>query len=178
MKRASGVPGQAKLIARHIRTAGLNLIVLRDAPRAPDVMLVVVGSVELHQIGLVVVRRLIQITVGLQKARLIESLALVITHREFNERLIEVAQFRRERVADVLVCDNDLSRDSIRGLNGETAAIERRDEFLRTRSWRLSPQGKDIDAQRVSFQKLVHRVELFGPFVKNRNRRVCCGPAM
>ena len=68
MKRAIDVRWNMELISRHVRAPRIDLIVLGKDPRAPNVMLIVVTPIGLDQVGFVIVRRFLEITIGLNKA--------------------------------------------------------------------------------------------------------------
>src|SRR5439155_281759 len=66
-------------------------------------MFVVISAVGFYQVGLIVVRRFIQITVGFDKAGAVKRLACIVADNELNVSFIKVTQLRRKRMANVLV---------------------------------------------------------------------------
>src|SRR6202040_1032570 len=125
MKRAGRIRRNSELITRDVRAPGVDLIVLREDPRAPDVMLVVITAVGFNQVRLVIVRRLVQIAAGLDEAGTIEGFAGVVTNGEFDKGLVKIAQLRRKRMANVLVRDDDFGGEAIAASDTEAAAIDR-----------------------------------------------------
>src|SRR5439155_13192288 len=81
-------------------------------------------------------------------------------------------------MADVLVGDYHFGCNAIAAGDTEVAAIDRSNEFSRRRARGLSPKRKDVDAQRVVFEKLVDGAQLIRPLIEGWNRRVRSGPAM
>src|SRR2546421_10415122 len=105
-------------------------------------MLVVERAVRLDEIGLVVMRRLVKVAVRFDEAGVKERLPCIIFDGELDERLVEIAQLRRERVAYVLVCDDDIGSDLLSTRQRELVVIERRDQLLVVHA--LAPDGEDV----------------------------------
>src|SRR5258708_14424921 len=93
-------------------------------------MFVVISAVRFDQVGFVIVGGLMQITIGLEETGPVKRLTRVVGDDEFNIRLVKVTQFRRKRMANVLVGDHDVGRDAIAGGDFEAISVYRRDEFL------------------------------------------------
>src|SRR6266496_687703 len=141
-------------------------------------MFVVVSAVGLNQVGLVVVRRSVKITIRFDEARAIERLARVIAYDKLHECLIKIAQLRWERMPDVFVGDDNLGRDAITGSDLKTAAINRSDELLRALARRFTANSKNINTQLVLFEKPGDGVQLLRPFVEERYSSIRCRPAV
>ena len=95
-------------------------------------MFVVISAVGFYQVGLLVVRRFIQITVGFDKAGAVKRLACIVADNELNVSFIKVTQLRRKRMANVLVGDHHLGSEAIPAGNSEVVTVHWSDEFLRT----------------------------------------------
>src|SRR5688500_7139718 len=156
----------------------MNQIVLSDATGAPNVVLVVIRAVRFNEIGFVIVGRLVKVAVRFDESRLIESLSFFVGDNEFNKGFVEVSQFRRKRVTDILVCDYDFRSNSVCSADRKTALVEWRNKLFRTGSPGLATDSKDIDPDCVVLQEPGNCVELFRPLIKNRDGSICSGPAM
>src|SRR5438067_6950170 len=129
-------------------------------------MLVVEGSVGHHEVSLVVVRRLVEEAVGPDEAGLEENASgRGVGDGELYVRLVEVAQLRRERVAEVLVRDDNVGGERVAALDSITAAAQRRDELLFDRPGGPTPDGEDVYAHHVRLQELRDGVELLRELV-------------
>src|SRR5262249_47018405 len=93
-------------------------------------------------------------------------------------RLVEITQLRREGMPNILIGNDDLSRDLVTAIKCELVAVHRRDEFFRTCTLRFAADRKNVYTQRVILKKFVDRIELIRPFIKSRNGCICRGPTM
>src|ERR1700755_1199693 len=130
-------------------------------------MLFVEAAVGHHEISLVVVRRLVQIPVGLEEARAEESLARRrVRYGELDVRLVEVAKLGRERVAYVLVRDDHVGRQGVAALYLKSACVERGYHLILVRALRLPAYGEDVYAHHVAFEEFGDGVELLRVLVE------------
>src|SRR5712675_1172434 len=141
-------------------------------------MFVVISAVRFYQVGLVVMRVFVEITVRLYETGPVNRLARIIADDEFDIGFVKVTQLWRKRMADILVGDYHFGRHPIAAGNLKVTPIDRSDKFFGRRARGLSPERKDVDTQRIVLEKLVDGAQLIRPFVESRDGRVSGGPAM
>ena len=118
-------------------------------------MFVVIGAVRFDQVGLVVMRVFVEITVRLYETGPVNSLARIVADDEFDIGFVKVTQLWRKRMADILVGDNNVGRHAIAARNLKVTAIDRSENFFGRRARGLSPERKDIDTQSIILEKLI-----------------------
>src|ERR1700733_8105213 len=113
---------QPELISDERRTPGLYGVVVGHGMNGPDLVVVyeVAGEVD-GAIGEAVRSRL-QCSILLEVSALVDCGAGRILDGELHPRFVQVADLRDERVANVLVLDDDVGLDRLRGLEVKRGA--------------------------------------------------------
>ena len=76
------------------------------------------------------VRARVEHAVGLEEAAVIDLLAGRVLHRELDPGLVEIAHLGNQRVADVLVLNDDIGFDDVVGREVIGSLAERRDQLV------------------------------------------------
>ena len=126
---AGGEGGRdAELVAHHLRTTGLNGVVVGDDAVRPDLVEVVECAFLVDEAVGEAVGALVEVAVGLEEAGLHEDGAVRRFDGELHPGLVHVALLGHVGVGGPLVLDDDGDGDGVAGVKGEGGGAKRGDE--------------------------------------------------
>src|ERR1700760_1610610 len=97
----------AKLVTNERRTTRLNRIVVSNRMDRPYLVIVDEHSVSVHRAIRKAMRPLVQLSIGFDKAAVIDLLAIRVGDRKLRPRLIQIAHLWNQRMADIFILNDN-----------------------------------------------------------------------
>src|ERR1700678_4176203 len=130
IQRAFGIRRNVELITDQDGTSGWNGAVVGDRVDGPNLMIVHELAICIYRAIGEAVRSRVERAIRLKETAVVDFGSVAVFHLKLHPRLVQIADFRNERVADVLVLDDDHGLDRIVGLHLEGNGTEWRNESI------------------------------------------------